>query len=347
MNVFSGTLNQLGIDLGSSQVKIYSKNKLLLAEASAVAVENIKGTILGFGTSALIRYHNEPANCRLIWPVQKGLMTNYELTKTMMHFFINKALHHAVSRPAVVLSTPSEISSVMHHALIDALMHAGAQHVYLISSPAAAALGANYPLTIPEATFSMVIGRDVTDCGVYCCGGVVAQSSMAFGGRNIDHSISQYMLDKYHMIIGYDGAEQLKNEFMAVTQSNQPVQVFNVRGRRVSDGVEFVRQLSNKEFYPVMQRILDPVADMVKQCFTKITPEISEDLLKNGLLLSGGTAKLTGLSSWLSSRIGIPVHVPKHPEDVVAIGCYRGFKEFNHLQHLIFNGEKYDGGVSF
>lgn len=346
MKAFSGSSGQLGIDLGSSQVKIYSGNKLLLAEASAAAVENITGDVLGFGTTALIRYHSEPANCKLMWPIQNGLMVNYELTKAMMHFFLNKALHHSVARPTVMLSTPSGISSVMHHAFVDALVHAGAQHVYLISAPAAAALGSNVSLDIPEAVFSMVIGRDVTDCGIFCCGGDVMQDSIAFGGKNINESICQYILDTYHMMVGLEEAEKLKSNFTSAAQPGSPEPVFNVRGRRFSDGVEIVLQLSAKEVLPVMQRIMDPVVRLVKRAFTRITPEMAEDLLTNGMLLSGGTAKLTGLPQWLSDRIGIPVKIPKDPENTVAIGCFKAFGEFNHLTHLIENGEKYYGGVS-
>ena len=144
MKMFRGLSNWIGMDMGSSQVRIYRENKVILAEASTVAVDNIDGHVLGFGTEALIHYHKAPENISLEWPVQNGVIADYDMTKAMLRFFIRKSLHHAVSRPTVMISIPGETSSVTRHALVDALIHAGAQHVYLLPSPAAAALVAGF-----------------------------------------------------------------------------------------------------------------------------------------------------------------------------------------------------------
>lgn len=43
MKMFRGLSNWIGMDMGSSQVRIYRENKVILAEASTVAVDNIDG----------------------------------------------------------------------------------------------------------------------------------------------------------------------------------------------------------------------------------------------------------------------------------------------------------------
>lgn len=50
MSMFSAMLNCLGLDMGSSQVRIYQRDKVLLEEASTAVVDNISGQVLGFGT---------------------------------------------------------------------------------------------------------------------------------------------------------------------------------------------------------------------------------------------------------------------------------------------------------
>ena len=65
MKMFRGLSNWIGMDMGSSQVRIYRENKVILAEASTVAVDNIDGHVLGFGTEALIHYHKAPENISL------------------------------------------------------------------------------------------------------------------------------------------------------------------------------------------------------------------------------------------------------------------------------------------
>lgn len=344
MKGFSVLYNRLGMDMGSSQVRIYQKDKIILAEASTVAVDNIDGHVLGFGTEALIHYHKAPENNCLEWPVQNGVIANYEMTKSMLRFFIKKSLRRSVSRPTVVIAIPSEISSVTRHALVDALIHAGAQHVYLLPSPAAAAIGAGKELDASEVVLSLVIGRDVSDVGIYSCGGVVAQESMAFGGHHIDLGICHYLQDRYQMMIGLDQAEKLKSEVISLSHVGGE-NTFTVRGRRIRDGVEVVVELSTDEMRPVMQRILQPVLQLMQRLLRQATPDMAKDLLQQGLLLSGGSALLDGLKEWLAMELGMPVSVPEAPGDVVALGCYKSFESYESLPFLIENGEKYYGGA--
>lgn len=344
MKGFSALSNRIGMDMGSSQVRIYQRDKIILAEASTVCVDNIDGHVLGFGTEALIHYHKAPENNCLEWPVQNGVIADYDMTKSMLRFFMKKSLRHSVSRPTVVIGIPGEISSVTRHALVDALIHAGAQHVYLLPSPAAAAIGAGRPLDTAEMVLSLVIGRDVSDVGLYSCGGIVAQESMAFGGHHIDLGICQYLQERYHMMIGLDQAEKLKSEVISLSRFGEK-NTFTVRGRRIRDGVEVVVELSTNEMRPVMQRVLQPVLQLMQRLLRHGTPEMAADLLRKGLLLSGGSALLDGLKEWLAGELGMPVEVPEQPGDVVALGCYEAFETYRALPFLMENGEKYYGGA--
>lgn len=344
MKMFRGLSNWIGMDMGSSQVRIYRENKVILAEASTVAVDNIDGHVLGFGTEALIYYHKAPENISLEWPVQNGVIADYDMTKAMLRFFIRKSLHHAVSRPTVMISIPGETSSVTRHALVDALIHAGAQHVYLLPSPAAAAIGAGKDMLAPSVIFSLVIGRDVADAGLYSCGGIVTQEGLPFGGHHIDKGICQYLQEKYQIMIGLDQAEKLKSEVISLKAADGQA-TFTIRGRRIRDGVEVVVELSTEELRPVMQRILQPVLKLIRRVLREAKPEMAGDLLKNGLLLSGGSALLDGLKDWLAGELHMPVFVPALPGEVLAMGCYQALGMYKDLPFLIENGEKYYGGA--
>lgn len=342
--MFSGISNYLGLDMGSSQVRIYQKDKIILSESSVAAVDSISGTVLGFGTDALIRFHSAPGNYYLKFPVRNGVISDYDMTKAMLRFFVSKALHRSVSRPVVMAAIPSEISSVTRHALVDALVHAGAQSVYLIPSPAAAAIGSGMNLEIPSVSVSLVLGRDVSDAGIYSCGGIVSQIGASFGGHSIDLGICQHIQNKYNMFIGLDQAEKLKCEVLSLVRKTEN-HVFTVRGRRLTDGVEVVVEISVTEMASVMQHLMKPVVHLIKQLLHGATPEMADDLLKQGLLLSGGSARIDGISEWLSYELGIPVKVPPEPESIIAKGCYDACLLEHEHSMLIENGEKYYGGT--
>lgn len=342
--MFSAMLNCLGVDMGSSQVRIYQRDKIILEEASTAVVDNISGQVLGFGTDALIRYHKEPENNTLEWPVKNGVIADYDMTKSMLRFFLNKALRRSVSRPSLMVAIPCQISSVTCHALVDALIHAGAQGVYLIPSPAAAAMGAGKDLSVPSAALSLVIGRDVSDIGIYGCGGILAQEGIPFGGHDIDIGICRHIQDRYSMMIGLEQAEKLKSEVLSLTGSGSG-SAFTVRGRRLSDGVEVVVELSIDEMSSVMQNIMQPVLLLIRRVMRRATPEMADDFLKSGMLLSGGSALLDGLRDWLSMELTMPVTIPADPSSVIAKGCFAACMMDKDHSLLIENGDKYYGGA--
>lgn len=342
--MFSAMLNCLGVDMGSSQVRIYQRDKIILEEASTAVVDNISGQVLGFGTDALIRYHKEPENNTLEWPVKNGVIADYDMTKSMLRFFLNKALRRSVSRPSLMVAIPCQISSVTRHALVDALIHAGAQGVYLIPSPAAAAMGAGKDLSVPSAALSLVIGRDVSDIGIYGCGGILAQEGIPFGGHDIDLGICRHIQDRYSMMIGLEQAEKLKSEVLSLTGGGSG-SAFTVRGRRLSDGVEVVVELSIDEMSSVMQNIMQPVLLLIRRVMRRATPEMADDFLKSGMLLSGGSALLDGLRDWLSMELTMPVTIPEDPSAVIAKGCFAACMMDKDHSLLIENGDKYYGGA--
>lgn len=342
--MFSAMLNCLGVDMGSSQVRIYQRDKIILEEASTAVVDNISGQVLGFGMDALIRYHKEPENNTLEWPVKNGVIADYDMTKSMLRFFLNKALRRSVSRPSLMVAIPCQISSVTRHALVDALIHAGAQGVYLIPSPAAAAMGAGKDLSVPSAALSLVIGRDVSDIGIYGCGGILVQEGIPFGGHDIDLGICRHIQDRYSMMIGLEQAEKLKSEVLSLTGSGSG-SAFTVRGRRLSDGVEVVVELSIDEMSSVMQNIMQPVLLLIRRVMRRATPEMADDFLKSGMLLSGGSALLDGLRDWLSMELTMPVTIPADPSSVIAKGCFAACMMDKDHSLLIENGDKYYGGA--
>lgn len=342
MKSFSGVMSRIGIDMGSSQVRMFAGGRVVLSENSVAVIDNGTGRAAGFGVNALVRYHGEPEKYRLEWPVKHGVIADYALTKAMLQYFLEKVMHRAVTRPTVMLSVPSGTSLVVRHALIDAVLHGGAQHGYLISAPAAAVLGARQSLSLPEATLAAVVGRDVTDCGLFSCGGIVAEEGIPFGGRQVDSGIRTYLMEKYHVMIGSAMAETIKRDMASVTKPKEE-RTINVRGRRAEDGVEVVLTLSSRELYPIMQLLLLPVTRLIKRIIRTAQPEMAEDLLKNGMLLAGGSALLTGISDWISSEVGIPVAVPDEPENVVAAGCLAALNEYRKLPDIIEDGEMYYG----
>lgn len=344
MRGFSTSPCRLGIDLGSSAIRIYGDDKMLLSEDSCAVVSDGERRVLGYGTEALVHYHSMPEKSHLVYPIVKGMMTDYRLTCDMLRFFIEKSLHGSVSRPEVMIAIRSDMSVVTRHALVDALVHAGCQRVFLISSSAAAAMGAGMAIHLPDAVLSMVVGKDVTDCGLFCGGGFVHQEGIHFGGATIDLNVCSYIRNVHGVVIGKNQAEIVKKELSDLGRSEETDAV-HVCGRRLADGVEVAVALSRSEIYSALQKILRPSAQLLRKVLQRATPEMAEDLLQNGILLSGGSARLPGFSDWIHREIRLPVPVPDRPDEVVARGCFLALVDYKGLPLLVESGSKYYKGA--
>lgn len=107
--------------------------------------------------------------------------------------------------------------------------------------------------------------------------------------------------------------------------------------------MEVLLTMTAQELYPIIQLLLLPVTRLIRRVIRTAQPEMAEDLLKNGMLLAGGSALLAGISDWIASEVGIPVFVPEEPENVVAAGCLAALNEYRKLPDIIENGEMYYG----
>ena len=62
------------------------------------------------------------------------------------------------------------------------------------------------------------------------------------------------------------------------------------------------------------------MVEAVKTTLEQAPPELSADIMDNGIMLTGGGALLRGLDTLISKETGMPVHVAEHPLECVAVG---------------------------
>ena len=139
---------KIGIDLGTANVLVYVKGRgIVIQEPSVVAVSD-DNHIVAVGEDAREMIGRTPGNIRAIRPMKDGVIADYVITEAMLRYFIKKA-GRAMTKPDVMISVPSGVTSVEKRAVRDAALKAGAREAYLIEEPLAAAIGANVPISGP------------------------------------------------------------------------------------------------------------------------------------------------------------------------------------------------------
>ncbi|MCI1592937.1 MULTISPECIES: rod-share determining protein MreBH [Heyndrickxia] len=331
--MFSGT--EIGIDLGTANILVYSKNKgVILNEPSVVAINTDTKRVLAFGMDAKNMIGKTPGKIVAIRPLRDGVIADYDITTEMLKLImrkISKQLGFAVRKPNVIVCTPSGATSVERRAIQDAVKNAGAKNVHLIEEPVAAAMGADLPVDEPVANVVVDIGGGTTEVAIISYGGVVTCNTLRIGGDKMDEDIIQYIRKNYNLLIGERTAEQLKMEIGYAPVSHEGL-TMDVRGRDLVSGLPKTITLHSKEIQHAISDSLLSVLESIRATLENCPAELSGDIVDRGVILSGGGALLNGMQEWLSQEIIVPVHLAPSPLESVAIGTGRSLQFINKLQ---------------
>ncbi|MEI6157965.1 MAG: rod shape-determining protein, partial [Atribacterota bacterium] len=312
---------RLGVDLGTATTLIYVHGKgIVMNEPSVVALTKGTNKILAVGEDARKMIGKTPEYIVAHRPLKNGVIDNYEVTRKMLTFFVQRVCGRSIFKPDIVICVPSSGTEVEKRAVLDAAYHAGARKAFLIEEPMAAALGAG--LDIAEASGNMVIdvGGGTTDIAVLSLGGVVISQSVRIGGDKMDEAIIRHLRKKFNMLIGERTAEIIKIEIgWAVPPKEE--KVAEVKGRDLVSGLPKTISVTSSEIYKCLSEPLSVIVDTARIILEHTPPELSADIGEKGICLTGGGSLLHGMDEMISRALGTSAYVAEEPVSCVALGA--------------------------
>ncbi|MCR6097372.1 rod shape-determining protein MreB [Salipaludibacillus agaradhaerens] len=333
--MFSTT--QIGIDLGTANLLVYTKNKgMIINEPSVVAIDTHTNAVLAVGEEAKRMVGKTPENIVAIRPLKDGVIADYQVTTDMLKHImkkVSKKLGTPLRKPNVVVCTPSGSTSVERRAISDAVKQCGAKDVQLIEEPVAAAIGADLPVEEPIANVIVDIGGGTTEVAIISFGGVVSCHSIRTGGDQLDEDIVQFVRKKYNLMIGPRTAENIKMEIGFALVEHEEL-TMAIRGRDLVSGLPKTIDISSYEIQEAIKESLLSVLEAIRATLEDCPPELSGDIVDRGVILTGGGALLNGMEDWLSNEIVVPVHIAPSPLESVAIGTGRSLVMMQRIQTL-------------
>ena len=326
--------NDLGVDLGNSNVLIYVDGKgLVVREPCVVAVDKNTGNILEVGAAARNMLGRTPGNVVAMKPLRDGIISDHEMTVKLLSQLFRNVTKSSVftPKPRVVISVPSGVTEVEERSVINAAIEAGARRVFLIEEPLAAALGAG--LDIKDAKGHMVvdIGGGTTDIAVLSMNGVAVSNSLKVAGDAFDEAIARYVRRQHGVVIGQVTAESIKIQLGQVYPRSEE-RSMNIKGRDAKTGMPRMVTLVASEIYEVLRRPARQIADEVLAVLEQTSPELISDISETGITLTGGCSQIWGMPELLMERTGIGAIVADDPDQCVAYGCGKSLAWINRMQ---------------
>ncbi|MCM3725861.1 rod-share determining protein MreBH [Neobacillus cucumis] len=324
----------IGIDLGTANILVYSKSKgIVLNEPSVVVIDTDTKNVVAVGTEAKEMIGKTPEKIIAIRPLKDGVIADFDVTTEMLKHVMKKAskkLGFAIRKPNVVVCIPSGSTSVERRAIQDAVRNAGAKKISLIEEPVAAAIGAGMPVDEPVANVVVDIGGGNTEVAIISFGGVVACHSIKIGGDRLDDDIIQHVRKVYNVLIGERTAENIKME-IGYALIDHEEKFMDVRGRDLVTGLPKTVKLSSYEIRNAIRESLLHIMEAIRATLEDCPAELSGDIVDRGVILTGGGSLLNGMEAWLSEEIFVPVQLATSPLESVAVGTGQALQFINKI----------------
>ncbi len=117
--------NSFGIDLGTSNIKIYNRaDDSIMVEKNMIAIEN-KNTLFAYGDSAFDMYEKAPGNIHISYPLCNGVIADIKNMETLVKNFIGGLMKGNVKPAEYYIAVPTDITEVEKRAFYDLIKDAG------------------------------------------------------------------------------------------------------------------------------------------------------------------------------------------------------------------------------
>lgn len=312
---------KLAIDLGSSVTKIFKIGSgIVLAEPSCVAVASSSNAVKAIGEEAKRLIGKTAEFTTIVFPVFEADIVNEGMAAVMLNYFLGKigVTPSSGKRTEVLFSVPCGAEDSLLDKYYRLAQACRIGEVHFVEVPYLSALGQNMTLSETNPVFIIDIGGGSTNIAAFSLDGIIAGIGINLGGGNIDSQIIDCIAERYNLKIGLQTSEKLKTTVGSLYPSDEETLVVN--GRDITSGRPRSVAVSSSDIYGCLKIFADKIAEYAGMLLAKLPAEASASVWRNGLYLSGGTARLIGLDDCLSRALQMDVCLAEEPQMSVVLG---------------------------
>ena len=321
--------NVYGIDLGTSNIKIYSRSDdTILVEKNMIAIEN-KNTLFAYGDSAFEMYEKAPGNIHISYPLSNGVIADIKNMELLVRYFINNLNRSNLKAADYYVAVPTDVTGVEKRAFYDLIRDAGvkARKILVVEKAVADGLGLDIDVKNSQGVLIVNVGFDTTEISILSLGGIVLSRLIKIGGRKFDEAIRAAVRREFSLIIGGKTAENVKMSLKDLEKAGKGAVVY---GRDIVTGLPVERELPTKLIDDSLIELFHTIIDNIKVILERTPPELAADIYRHGIYLTGGASQVNHLTELIQRETGLNVNVSENPVTSVAIGLSKIIKDENY-----------------
>lgn len=311
----------IALDVGSCQTRLATAGKNeVLCEPTLVA--NCRSLPLGVavGQVAVPVLHRAPQRMPVFQPVVHGHLAAPGALQEQLRQMLRRHGVRSWSRPYARLVLPSVASPLERKQWAELLKEVGFLHTHIVQMPVAVAWGS---VESGDPAVAVVdVGSSTTEMALVAHD-VVLRRSIGWGGDDLDQALQRCLYQEYGLEVSLATARTLKHGLSCWNEDWREGETVEVRGRQLSTGLPVYRDIDHE---PLGRALLEPLGrlvELVRSVLDQMPPLLAENVLQQGLMLTGGGAYLQGLEPFLHSQVNLPIARAARAAECSVLGALR------------------------
>ena len=321
--------NAFGIDLGTSNIKIYNRSSDdVFVEKNMIAIEN-KKNLFAYGDSAFEMYEKAPDNINITYPLSNGVIADIQNMEMLVKYFLSDLMKGNIKPADYYIAVPWDVTEVEKRAFKDLVKEANvkAKRVMVVDKAVADGLGLGIDVKNSQGVLVVNVGFDTTEISILSLGGIVLSRLIKVGGRKFDDAIKAAIRREYSLIIGGKTAETVKISLLDLEEQRLGALVY---GRDIVTGLPVEREIPTALVDECLVEYFNSIIDNIKVILERTPPELAADIYRHGIYLTGGASQVSKLANLMSKGTGLKVNVSENPMTSVALGLAKIINDDNY-----------------
>ena len=330
----------LGIEFGSSYVSIVKHGEgMVLKQSNLVAVKKQNNNYYNYCVGEKAKNLLDKTDDRIVVfsPVNGGEIISmphaiYELKEYLNQLEVKRNMFN---KTQIILAVSTALNKEEKKKYIELCESVGAKDVILIPKIICSALGENINIGANNARLIVDIGGGTVDCAVINLYTIIEGSTLALGGRNLDTTIVDYVKQKYNALIGVKSAQLLKEQIGSLYPNDGAE--MEVNAVDITTNTPLFLKITAKDIFEATYLFLDEVIKIIKTTINTLSPEISSDVVRNGITICGGYSKMVGLEKYLRQKLGLNILISDNSESATINGLNKIVNQHDLLEKILLN----------
>ncbi|MCI7002781.1 MAG: rod shape-determining protein [Clostridia bacterium] len=328
----------LAIDMGGSYTSIFRKDSgLVLKEPTLIgAMMTDNGyEVKVMGKEAKDIQGKTDERTVVFSPISEGVVKSIDYATILLKHFLDKVITHKniFTKIKCLVPYPTGLSEEEKNDYKTVFLNVGINDVIFVPRLLCSAYGGGVNIFANSANMVIDIGGVSTDVGVINLGTLIDGATLCVGGKAIDAQIVRTVSSKYGVEIGLSSAQKLKEEIGSLYSNdtaNMEVMGVDTRTKSPASVVVYATDVKMS-----VMPLLSEIGRIVETTLNILPPEISADVAKNGILITGGFSGIVGLERYLRTTLNLPIIISEDAPNACILGAGKLLANLNELKRVL------------